>query len=74
MPTTLKAIIGMWSDEYIYSTDSNAHFKIGNKLVTAEPLDQLVKFHWGKTVVLCNNNDVVDTCRLIYAGLNHIMD
>lgn len=72
MTDTLKAVIGIWSEEYIYSSKNSAQFTIKGQLVTVFNYGTGLKFVWRLTTLTCSKDEIIDTCRLIYAGLSHI--
>lgn len=71
MTDLIKAVIGIWSHEYIYSTDTSAQFIIEDKLVTVFNRDSGLKFVWGLSSLLCSKEEIVDTCRIIRLGFKH---
>ena len=67
----IRAVIGIWSHEYIYSTNSSAQFIIEDKLVTVYKYNSGLKFLWGLTSLSCSKEEIVDTCRIIRLGFKY---
>lgn len=65
MTTQLRAILGLWADYYIGSTNNTLHFKIGGHRVYVDHCNNTIRFRIRRITIQTDYFDLVESANFI---------